>query len=92
MVQVGLNTGPRHARAFGIAKSFVKNLSEQKMVEHDEEVIAGCSLMWQLALGYLPTEVTGSIVQSLKEADLPRLQTRNVHEGESSFKFLLCTI
>jgi hypothetical protein len=81
MVQIGLNMGPRHARILGWAKSFVKRLTDQEMIDHDLGLIGAMSLFWSLIKSNLPTDLTDE-VQHLLDANYPTLATRNVPEGK----------
>ena len=42
MVQLGLNMGPHHACVCGWAKSFTKKLSQETMVNHNEDAVIYC--------------------------------------------------
>jgi hypothetical protein len=81
MVQLGWNAGPRHARVFGLAKSYTKKLSEDMKADHDNDAIALLTLCWSLAKAYLPEEVTRNIEDCMKDSGLPTIATRNVKEG-----------
>ncbi|KAF7367838.1 hypothetical protein MSAN_00848300 [Mycena sanguinolenta] len=81
MVQVGWNAGPRHARVFGLAKSFVKILDHLTAVAHDEDAIAAMTLLWSIAKSLLPIEMINLITDAVGEIGLPKIATRNVPEG-----------
>ncbi|KAJ7656713.1 hypothetical protein DFH06DRAFT_1198319 [Mycena polygramma] len=82
LVQVGWNAGPRHARVFGLAKSYTKHLPAETAVDHDEDAIAAMTLTWSACKAFLPTEVTSEIEKHLETAGLPRMATRQVPPGE----------
>jgi hypothetical protein len=82
LVQVGWNAGPRHARVFGLAKSYTKILDPASMANHDEDAIAAMTLTWGVCKSLLPTEVMDEIERSLEREGLPRIATRNVADSE----------
>lgn len=84
MVQTGFNTGPRHAKAFGLAVSYTKKLQEATKELHDREIVAAGSLLWNLVLGNMPSEVVNETLDRLEATGLPNLRTQRVEEGESS--------
>lgn len=45
-MQFGWNAGPRHARVFGLAKSFTKDLDDETKISHDTDIIAAMNLVW----------------------------------------------
>ncbi|KAF8177336.1 hypothetical protein K438DRAFT_1606496, partial [Mycena galopus ATCC 62051] len=81
MVQVGWNTGPRHARVFGLAKSYTRNLDHETAIDHDRDVIAAMTLTWSLAKSLLPTEMIAEVTAAVGETGLPKMATRNIGEG-----------
>ncbi|KAF8145241.1 hypothetical protein K438DRAFT_1630451 [Mycena galopus ATCC 62051] len=81
MVQVGWNAGPRHARIFGLAKSYTTNIDQEVAIEHDQDVITALTLTWIIAKAFLPMEMISSITDAVGEIGLPRLATRNIAEG-----------
>lgn len=81
MVQIGWNAGPKHARVWGLAKSYTKKLDEDTKVDHDKDAVALISLVWNIAKAALPEEVTGHIERSLEDHGLPRIATPGVAEG-----------
>ncbi|KAJ6467425.1 hypothetical protein C8R45DRAFT_838483, partial [Mycena sanguinolenta] len=81
MVQIGWNAGPYHARVFGLAKSFNKNLDDESKTEHDHDAIAAVNIVWGAAKTWLPTDVTSNIDDTLAKSGMPRIATRNVSEG-----------
>ncbi|KAF8233988.1 hypothetical protein L208DRAFT_1058591, partial [Tricholoma matsutake] len=81
MVQLGWNAGPRHARVWGLAKSFNWKIDKATMVERDEDAIALMTLCWSLAKASMPSEVMDDLEDSLKKSGMPRIATRNVPEG-----------
>ena len=82
MVQLGWNAGPRHARVWGLAKSFNRKIGKATMIERDEDAIALMTLCWSLAKASLPGEVMDILEDSLKDSGMPRIATRNVPEGK----------
>ena len=76
--QFGWNAGPRHARIFGLAKSFTKNLDESTKIQQDEEIIGAASLVWRFARSYLPTEIIADIEKALDQHGMPHIATRHV--------------
>ena len=82
MVQTGLNSGPRHARIIGFAKSFVRKLSDEAKIKQDEAVIGGASMIWNIMRAFTPEPIIANIDQTLADLNLPRLATRNVAPGE----------
>jgi hypothetical protein len=81
MVQLGWNAGPRHARVFGLAKSYRKKVDPETMVAHDEDIIAALTIMWALVRSVMPSEVMDGVEKDLEESGLPRLATCNIDEG-----------
>ena len=73
MVQFGWNSGPRHARVFGLAKSFTKDLDDKTMVDHDTDIIAATTVVWGIAKAWLPTDITGTIDTQLAASQMPRI-------------------
>jgi hypothetical protein len=82
MTQAGYNAGPRHARIFGLAKSYTKVLDSATMVQHDEDVISAMSLTWSVCRSFLPTDLISKIDRYLENARMPTMATRNVEPGE----------
>ena len=82
MSQVGLNMGPRHARAIGWAKSYTKNLDHETKVQHDQDVIDAVSFVWGLAQKLMPQEVIETTKSRLNALSMPTLRTQNVPEGK----------
>ncbi|KAL0953056.1 hypothetical protein HGRIS_007257 [Hohenbuehelia grisea] len=81
MVQWGLNLGARHCRILGWAKSYCRKLSDLAMRAHDSDAIGAMSLFWSLAQACLPTEVTHTNQDYLKESSLPSVGTRHIASG-----------
>ncbi|KAJ7024983.1 hypothetical protein C8F04DRAFT_968331, partial [Mycena alexandri] len=81
LVQVGFNAGPRHARVFGLAKSYTKPLDDTTKIEHDNDIIAATTTIWAAAKTWLPTDITHRIDCELEKHSMPRIATRNVGEG-----------
>lgn len=82
MVQAGWNAGPRHARVWGLAKSFNRKISKDTMIGRDEDVIALLTLCWSLAKASIPHEVMDSLEDAMKVSGMPRIATRNIPEGK----------
>lgn len=87
--QIGWNAGPRHARVFGLAKSFSKKLSSATMIDQDEDCIGALTLFWSLLQVKMPSEIMSAVQSSLEESGLPSLATRNVPEGGYVIYFIL---
>ncbi|KAJ7787208.1 hypothetical protein B0H14DRAFT_2399805, partial [Mycena olivaceomarginata] len=81
MTQAGYNAGPRHARIFGLAKSYTKVLDSATMVQHDKDVISAMSLTWSVCRSFLPTNLISKINGYLENARMPTMATRNVEPG-----------
>ncbi|KAJ7197134.1 hypothetical protein GGX14DRAFT_375278 [Mycena pura] len=82
MTQGGYNGGPRHLLVYQLAKSYVKKISHEAAVEHDLDMIAAATIVWNIAVAFLPTEVVDEIQHYWDESNLPRLATRNVPTGD----------
>jgi hypothetical protein len=82
MVQIGWNAGPRHARVWGLAKSFNRKIDKATMIGRDEDAIALLTLCWSLAKASMPREVMDTLEDSLKASGMPRIATRNIPEGK----------
>ncbi|KAI0057689.1 hypothetical protein BV25DRAFT_1812114 [Artomyces pyxidatus] len=89
MVQLGWNAGPRHARVWGLAKSFTKNLSANDRYAADQRAVAALSLMWSFVRTCLPLEIVDAVEDVLDEAGMPRLATRNIEQGKLKEHLLL---
>ncbi|KAJ7675264.1 hypothetical protein B0H17DRAFT_946085 [Mycena rosella] len=81
MVQFGWNAGPRHARVFGLAKSFTKDFDDKTKTNRDTNIIAATTVVWGVAKAQLPTEITDAIDRELLNTGMPRIASRNVAEG-----------
>ncbi|KAJ7937640.1 hypothetical protein B0H13DRAFT_2412721 [Mycena leptocephala] len=81
MVQVGWNIGPRHAREYGLAKSYAKKLDWDTTVAHDGDAAAAMTLTWGICRSFLPIDLTRSIEEDLQASGLPRMATRSTGEG-----------
>ncbi|KAK7045248.1 hypothetical protein R3P38DRAFT_3347404 [Favolaschia claudopus] len=81
MAQVGYNAGPFHARVFGTAKSYTKNLDEETRTEHDLDAIAAITILWALAKALAPADITEAIEKTLADSGMPRIATRDVPPG-----------
>ncbi|KAK7015973.1 hypothetical protein R3P38DRAFT_2615944 [Favolaschia claudopus] len=88
MVQIGWNAGPFHARVFGLAKSYTKNLNEETRTAHDLDAIAAINVAWALTKAVTPTDVTRIIEEALAASGMPRIATRDVPEG-TGFRLVL---
>jgi len=88
LVQVGWNAGPRHARVFGLAKSYKKKLDSSTMIERDRDAIAVFTIMWGLVNHAVPAEVMSEVNQRLDSGGMPRMATRNA--APSMFLLLVC--
>ncbi|KAJ6450647.1 hypothetical protein C8R45DRAFT_848919, partial [Mycena sanguinolenta] len=81
MTQSGYNAGRRDARVFGPAKGYTVNLDAETMIDHDKDTIGASSIMWNLAIPVVLSEVITAITEAVGEIGLPRIATRNVAEG-----------
>ena len=81
MTQVGINLGPRHARVLGWAKSYTKSLDQKARFIHDQDVVAAASISWSLFQAAMPQEIISPVNDTLSEAGLPRLATRDLEPG-----------
>jgi hypothetical protein len=81
MTQVGINLGPRHARVLGWAKSYTKSLDQEARFIHDQDAIAAASISWSLFQAAMPQEIITPVYDTLLEAGLPRIATRDVDPG-----------
>ncbi|KAJ7511958.1 hypothetical protein B0H11DRAFT_1700203, partial [Mycena galericulata] len=84
MAQIGWNAGPRHARVFGLAKSYTKNLDDKTKIDHDHDAIAAANIVWGVSKTWFPTDTINNIEKKLSESGMPRIATRNVSEVHSS--------
>lgn len=57
------------------------------MIEHDHDVIGMTSLLWAIIESAAPSEVMNHVRECLRDADMPRLASRNVAEGIYSISF-----
>ncbi|KAJ7810151.1 hypothetical protein B0H14DRAFT_2379297 [Mycena olivaceomarginata] len=73
--------GPRHAREYGLAKSYTKKLDWDTTVAHDGDVAAAMTLTWGICRPFLPIDLTRSIEEDLQASGLPRMATRSTGEG-----------
>ncbi|KAJ7340635.1 hypothetical protein DFH08DRAFT_704325, partial [Mycena albidolilacea] len=81
MTQAGYSASPRHARIFGLAKSYNKALDSAMMVQHDKDVISAMSLTWSVYRSFLPTDLISKINRYLDNARMPTMATQNVEPG-----------
>lgn len=80
MVQLGWNAGPRHARVWGLAKSFTASLPEDELQRRDRDCVALLSMVWALIRTHMPRESVDAFENALDEAGMPRLNTRSLQE------------
>ena len=83
MTQAGLNTGPRHCRVIGWAKSYTKKLDPAAAEVHDQDVIGASSFFWSLAKGLLPSDTIVDVEKELENAELPRISTRHISQNQN---------
>lgn len=83
MAQVGINTGLRHARVLGWAKSYTRNLDDATKTMHDIDIVGAAGLIWNMLKAALPRSMTKHVEQCLKDQGLPRLATQHVGPGAS---------
>jgi hypothetical protein len=76
MVQLGWNTGPRHAKVYGLAKSFSNKLDKDTMIDRDGGAVAALSIFWALVRALMPSEVVLHVEKCLETEGLPHLATR----------------
>ncbi|THH16094.1 hypothetical protein EUX98_g9358 [Antrodiella citrinella] len=81
MAQVGLNTGARHARVIGFAKSYTKSLDGDTRVAHDSDIIGALGISYSLLCAKVPQSITQHVENKLAEQGMPRLATRDVDPG-----------
>ena len=81
MQQIGYNTGPRHARALGLAKSYSRVLTESQRVAHDQDVIGAASFVWALVKSVAPVETTQPVENEMDKVNIPCLATHDVAPG-----------
>jgi hypothetical protein len=81
MQQVGYNTGPRHARALGLAKSYCRVLTKDQRVAHDQDVVGMACIFWAMIKAIAPVETTAPVEEEMDKAGIPRLATRDVAPG-----------
>lgn len=84
MTQIGINTGPRHCRQLGLAKSYQATLSNEDYIAHDEDVNGAAGIFWSLILSMMPTEVTEPVVDALDKNSIPHFQTQFIEPGSPS--------
>lgn len=82
MAQLGYNAGPRHARVWGLAKSFSKKLPEDLMQQRDRDAVAMLSMVWGILRTHMPSEGVDAMEDLLEATGMPRMATRNLEEGE----------
>lgn len=81
MVQLGYNAGPRHARVWGLAKSFSRILPEDTKTQRDRDAVATLSMAWAVLRTHLPREGIDAMEKAIEDVEMPRLATRSVEEG-----------
>lgn len=81
MTQIGINTGPRHRRQLGLAKSYQATLSNEDCIAHDEDVNGAAGIFWSMILSMMPTEVTEPVVAALQNNSIPHFQTQFIEPG-----------
>lgn len=82
IVQLGWNAGPRHARVWGLSKSYVKKIDDAGMIDRDSDAIATITMVWGLIMSHMPHEVLDEVNTHLVDSGMPRMATRNISEGE----------
>lgn len=70
---------------YGLAKGYTKNIGRDAMIDRDNDAIAALTIMWELIKGLVPGEVVAEVNQHLKDANMPRMATRNVEPGMYHF-------
>ncbi|KAI0060917.1 hypothetical protein BV25DRAFT_1870914 [Artomyces pyxidatus] len=90
MTQLGWNAGPRHARVWGLARSFTKQLSDATREARDQEAIAALSIFWAIVEALMPIEIVAPVNTFLEETKMPRMATRpgwEFHLNEKLYRF-----
>jgi len=82
MVQTAVGPGPRHARLFGGAVSYVVHLSPEIILQHDLDGLGAGSLLWTISDVLNPADIMDHIENEIANAKLPRAFTRSVEEGD----------
>lgn len=82
MAQFGYNAGPRHARVWGLAKSFSKKLPQDVKEQRDRDAVAVLSMVWAMIRTHMPREGVDALEDVLDATGMPRMSTRNIEEGE----------
>lgn len=89
MAQLGYNAGPRHARVWGLAKSYVRDLPMDTKMQHDRDCIALMSMSWGMIRTHMHSEDVDAFEKVLDDVNMPRMATRSVEEGWHSS---LCSV
>lgn len=74
---------------YGLAKGYTKNIGRDAMIDRDNDAIAALTIMWELIKGLVPGEVVAEVNQHLKDANMPRMATRNVEPGMYHFSLYI---
>ncbi|EIM79634.1 uncharacterized protein STEHIDRAFT_135630 [Stereum hirsutum FP-91666 SS1] len=82
MAQFGYNAGPRHARVWGLAKSFSKKLPQDVKEQRDRDAVAVLSMVWAMIRTHMPREGVDALEDVLDATGMPRMSTRNIEEGD----------
>lgn len=89
MVQLGYNAGPRHARVWGLAKSFQKKMPQDEMARRDRDCVALMSMVWALIRAHMPRESVDAFEKVLDDVGMPRMNTRNLDDDEGMSGLLI---
>ncbi|KAA1467875.1 hypothetical protein DENSPDRAFT_770300, partial [Dentipellis sp. KUC8613] len=81
LVQLGWNAGPRHARVWGLAKSYTKSYDQPTREAKDHDAVAALSLFWRFLEACMPQELIDPVSSELKAAGMPKLATRDIEAG-----------
>ena len=73
--------GPCHACDLGWAKSFIRNLDSETMVNRYLITIDALFITWILVQSVMPSEIQDYVDLYLEEADLISLAIHNVEAG-----------
>ncbi|KZS87582.1 hypothetical protein SISNIDRAFT_419384, partial [Sistotremastrum niveocremeum HHB9708] len=81
--QFGLNAGPRHARCFGMAKSFTRPQMWSADERHgfNQAFMATLALEWIMVRALFPLDMTQGIQETLNKLKMPPISTTDIPAG-----------
>lgn len=85
MVQLGWNAGPRHARVWGLAKSFTRALPNDVKLRRDRDAVAMLSMVWGIIRTHMPRDSVDKMETVLENVGMPSMATRTVDAGECTY-------